>query len=266
MMNVYSKWGMALALVGATCSMQVSAQAISFGNSDTQDVVFPDMDRAWLKSGAIMDPMHVRSMGLGLTKNQVRSIIQYPHFSEGLFGPKQWDYIFNFKKPDGSYLTCQYQVHFDEYNKTKGTYWNTPECARFVNPAQKQPAHNVSLGADGLFAFGRSGLMDLQPTGRVRLSELAMQIKTGFSKVRQVTVNGYTDRIGNAADNMKLSQARAETVKQFLVSEGVPASLIQTVGRGASEPVVNCPGPKSPSVIACLAPNRRIVVSVNGDK
>ena len=149
MINVYSKWGMVLALVGATCSMQVSAQAISFDNSDTQDVVFPDMDRAWLKSGAIMDPMHVRSMGLGLTKNQVRSIIQYPHFSEGLFGPKQWDYIFNFKKPDGSYLTCQYQVHFDEYNKTKGTYWNTPECARFVNPAQKQPAHNVSLGADG---------------------------------------------------------------------------------------------------------------------
>lgn len=263
MINVYSKWGMVLALVGATCSMQVSAQAISFDNSDTQDVVFPDMDRAWLKSGAIMDPMHVRSMGLGLTKNQVRSIIQYPHFSEGLFGPKQWDYIFNFKKPDGSYLTCQYQVHFDEYNKTKGTYWNTPECARFVNPAQKQPAHNVSLGADGLFAFGKSSLNDLQPEGRMKLERLSQQIRKGYN-LESIAVTGHTDRIGSAASNLMLSQARANTVKAYLVAQGVPAHLITATGVGSTQPLATCNGPKSASVIACLQQNRRVEIAING--
>ena len=263
MMNVYSKWGMVLALVGVTCSMQVSAEVISFDNSDTKDVVFPDMDRAWLKSGAIMDPVHVRSMGLGLTKNQVRSIIQYPHFSEGLFGPKQWDYIFNFKKPDGSYLTCQYQVHFDEHNKTKGTYWNTRECAQFVNPAQKQPTHTISLGADGLFAFGKSSLNDLQPEGRTKLERLSQQIREGYN-LESIAVTGHTDRIGSAASNLALSQARADTVKSYLVSQGISAQLITATGMGSSQPVVTCNGSKSPTVIACLQQNRRVEISIKG--
>lgn len=265
MMNVYSKWGMVLALVGATCSTQVSAQAISFDNSDTKDVVFPDMDRAWLKSGAIMDPAHVRSMGLGLTKNQVRSIIQYPHFSEGLFGPKQWDYIFNFKKPDGSYLTCQYQVHFDEHNKTKGTYWNTHECAQFVNPAQKQSTHTIALGADGLFAFGKSSLNDLQPEGRAKLERLSQQIREGYN-LNSITVTGHTDRIGSADSNLALSQARADTIKLYLIAQGVSAKLITAKGVGSAQPIVTCPGPKSPAVIACLQPNRRFEISINGSE
>lgn len=265
MMNVYSKWGMVLALVGVTCSMQVSAEVISFDNSDTKDVVFPDMDRAWLKSGAIMDPTHVRSMGLGLTKNQVRSIIQYPHFSEGLFGPKQWDYIFNFKKPDGSYLTCQYQVHFDEHNKTKGTYWNTRECAQFVNPAQKQPVYSVSLDADGLFVFAKSSLRDLLPEGRAKLERLSQQIREGYN-LESLKVTGHTDRIGSAASNLALSQARADTIKLYLVGQGVSAKLITATGVGSTQPVVRCDGPKSASLIACLQPNRRFEISVNGSK
>ena len=263
MMNVCSKWAMALAFAGITCSMQVSAQAISFDNSDVEDVVFPDMSRAWLKSGAIMDPAHVRSMGLGLTKNQVRSIIQYPHFSEGLFGPKQWDYIFNFKKPDGSYLTCQYQVHFSQEGKTIGTYWNSNECAQFVSPPQKQPTHMVSLGADGLFVFGKSSLNDLIPDGRGKLTRLGQQIREGYN-LDSITVTGHTDRIGSDASNLMLSQERANTVKAYLVAQGVPAQLITAKGVGSTQPVVTCNGPKSASVIACLQQNRRVVISISG--
>ena len=262
-MMIYSKWSMVFALLGAAYSIQASAQAISFDNSDTKDVAFPDMDRAWLKSGAIMDPVHVRSMGLGLTKNQVRSIIQHPHFSEGLFGPKQWDYIFNFKKPDGSYLTCQYQVHFDEHSKTKGTFWNSHECAQFVNPAQKQPTHTIALGADGLFAFGKSSLIDLQPEGRAKLERLGQQIREGYN-LNSITITGHTDRIGSADSNLSLSQARADTVNTYLVAQGVPAQLITATGVGSTQPLVMCNGPKSTAVIACLQQNRRVEISING--
>lgn len=62
--------------------------------------------------------------------------------------------------------------------------------------------------------------------------------------------------------NHQLSMKRAEAVKQYLVSRGVPGEAILTSGRGAAEPVVNCPGAKSPLVVACLKPNRRVRIEV----
>lgn len=251
--------------LAAIAAIMVGTNASAQSTAD--NLIWPDLNSYHVITGDLINPPNVRRVVMGISKKQVRLLLNNPHTSEGLAGVHEWDYLFSFLTGNGSErISCQYKVLFDKDMIVTSTHWRDETCARFLADKVVNQTHPVTLGADGLFAFGRSGLMDLQPTGRVRLSELAMQIKTGFSKVRQVTVNGYTDRIGNAADNMKLSQARAETVKQFLVSEGVPASLIQTVGRGASEPVVNCPGPKSPSVIACLAPNRRIVVSVNGDK
>ena len=66
---------------------------------------------------------------------------------------------------------------------------------------------------------------------------------------------------------------RAETVKGYLVSKGVDAALIQTEGKGESDPVVNCPNPSRNGqiknfreLVKCLAPNRRAVVEVVGSR
>lgn len=247
----------------AAMVMGTSASA----QSSSSNLIWPDLKSYHVVTGDVINPPNVRRVVTGISKKQVRLLLNNPHTSEGLAGVHEWDYLFSFLTGNGSErVSCQYKVLFNKDMIVTSTHWREATCARFLADKVVNQTYPVTLGADGLFAFGRSGLADLQVSGRVRLSELAAQIKTGFSKVRQVTVNGYTDRIGSAADNMSLSQARAETVKQFLVREGVSESLIQAVGRGASEPVVNCPGPKSPSVIECLAPNRRIVVSVNGDK
>ena len=109
------------------------------------------------------------------------------------------------------------------------------------------------------------GFKDLQQTGRENLFNLAGQIKSGYKTIRSISITGYTDRIGSISSNQVLSLARANTVKQYLISQGVDGSLIQALGAGSNNPVVNCPGLKSPSVVACLMPNRRIEVSVNGD-
>ena len=91
--------------------------------------------------------------------------------------------------------------------------------------------------------------------------------------VEVILTTGYADRIGSDTYNQKLSAARAESVKAYLVSKGVDAKLIQTEGRGELDPVVNCPDPSAKGqvknfreLVQCLAPNRRAVVEVVGTR
>lgn len=54
-----------------------------------------------------------------------------------------------------------------------------------------------------------------------------------------IEVAGYTDNVGSDAANMKLSQQRAETVRNYLVSRGIKADKIQAKGYGSSDPVAD---------------------------
>ncbi|MDE0856197.1 MAG: OmpA family protein [Nevskia sp.] len=55
----------------------------------------------------------------------------------------------------------------------------------------------------------------------------------------QVELGGYTDSIGSAAYNLKLSQKRAESVKAFLVGKGIDGGRIQAKGYGKENPVAS---------------------------
>ena len=54
-----------------------------------------------------------------------------------------------------------------------------------------------------------------------------------------VDVIGHTDWISTNAYNMKLSQARAETVKKYLITQGVAADRISVKWRGEEEPIAD---------------------------
>ncbi|MNE54252.1 Outer membrane protein P5 precursor [compost metagenome] len=115
----------------------------------------------------------------------------------------------------------------------------------------------VNLAADATFAFDSA---QLQAAGRAKLAQLASEVdETGVTAIEIV---GHTDRFGNAGHNAALSLARAGAVRDFLVQEGVAGSLISIDGRGAAEPLVECPGAKSPAIIDCLEPNRRTTVTI----
>ena len=89
-----------------------------------------------------------------------------------------------------------------------------------------------------------------------------IQAAAGNGGVHQITVEGFTDRFGSNQSNDALSRERALSVKNHLVAKGIDASTIRVIAKGETEPVVYCPGHKTPAVIACLKPNRRIAVTV----
>ena len=64
------------------------------------------------------------------------------------------------------------------------------------------------------------------------LNEAAGLIKASPNK--RVVLAGWTDWIGSDAYNMKLSQERANSVKNYLVKQGIPASRMTAIGRGKS--------------------------------
>ena len=83
-----------------------------------------------------------------------------------------------------------------------------------------------------------------------------------------VIVTGHTDRIGPLSHNMKLSERRAITVKDYIVSKGVDQKLIFWEGKGPKQPIPVtkfCDNKmKRKQLIECLAPNRRVTVEIVG--
>lgn len=270
---------MALVLAGCAAGSRQAASTVG------ENLQFPALEKSYLKTGAFTGPDHVRRVEqgagtdkqLGMHKDQVRLELGNPHFSEGIGNPKVWDYVFNFYGPSGNtYTTCQFQVHYNDDNRVSSTHWNQPQCAQQVNPVvatvipaspavQRMP-QRLTLSADGMFEFGKSGLQNLLSEGQRNLEQLAIQLKTGFKRVSAIIIAGHTDRIGSPADNQTLSQARAQTVRDVLVQRGVDPKVVRAVGMGATQPNVQCEGVVvNPALVACLQPNRRVEIEVVGE-
>jgi OOP family OmpA-OmpF porin len=138
-----------------------------------------------------------------------------------------------------------------------------PPPAATPQPAPAKPLPTkISFSADALFAFDKSVL---KPEGRAMLDDLARQLNGATYST--IGATGHTDRFGSNEYNQKLSERRANAVKDYLVSRNVPAGSISAEGKGETQPVTkagDCPGAKSAKVIACLQPDRRVDVEVNG--
>ena len=141
-----------------------------------------------------------------------------------------------------------------------------PAPAPTPAPAPVTVTKEFNLSSDVLFDFGKSSL---KPEGVTALDGLYEQIKAETPKDGTALVVGYTDRIGSDASNQVLSEQRAKTVADYLVGKGIPADKVSTQGRGEAEPVTGtqCDAIKAKKeLIACLAPDRRVSISVTGTK
>ena len=124
-----------------------------------------------------------------------------------------------------------------------------------AKPRPRPVANKVTLAADVLFDFDKSVI---KPEGRARLDDLVSKI--GGINLEVVIAIGHTDSIGSNAYNQKLSVRRAESVKAYLVSKGIPANRIYTEGKGESQPVA------SNKTKEGRAKNRRVEIEVIGTR
>lgn len=247
---------------------------------------FPELSSATLSEGIFPNVENVRTIMPGLTKNQVYALIGPPHFHEGVFFVKEWNYILNFKTEGGNnYVTCQFQIRYDDKGKVAATYWKDPACEEFVKPdravppaapspqASSDPApetkplqqEHLELSTDALFAFG-SAKADF-PATYEQVKRFVQKISQEFQEIDNVNVVGYTDRIGSASANQVLSEKRAAAVREILIKNGIPASQINVRGMGSAEPKVDCSTTETGAALRdCLRPNRRVELYVSGIK
>jgi len=234
---------------------------------------FPEMERAWLRGGDFVNVENLRQIGQGMSKNQVRSLLGNPHFSEGIGGVSTWNYVFNFRTGVDTHVTCQYQLNYERESRrylVESIHWDGPACLDALNAAPQpvvvapEPVIHT-LSADALLAFDRSGAQDILPQGRTEVAELAASLKDDGQA--RITVVGHADRLGSASYNQRLSERRAATVRELLVQDGIPAANVTAYGRGSTQPVTICDaGLAHEALIECLRPDRRVEIEVGGQR
>jgi outer membrane protein OmpA-like peptidoglycan-associated protein len=109
--------------------------------------------------------------------------------------------------------------------------------------------------SDVLFEFGK---WSLKPGAKLKLAKVAGILLAHPSLTLQI--EGHTDNIGSDEYNQKLSQRRADTVKEFLVAQGVAEANVTTTGFGETQPVA------ANTNAAGRQQNRRVEVVVSGEE
>lgn len=221
---------------------------------DGTELVWPNIEKSKFNHdgsqfGSWPNWDNVRMIEKGMNKDQLYNLIGRPHFGEGLFGVREWDYVFNYRE-NGEHKVCQYKILFDSNMNAQNFYWYPNGC---------NGNSSYSLTADFLFDFDKD---TLTVKGKEVVDKVAAQLKE--SKAKEVKVAGYTDRLGSEAYNMDLSQRRANRVKARLLEDGVVAQ-INAVGYGKNPQVKACDDVTDKQALReCLRPNRRVEVTASG--
>ncbi|WP_018880853.1 OmpA family protein [Thioalkalivibrio sp. ALE30] len=111
-----------------------------------------------------------------------------------------------------------------------------PEPAAAPQPEPEPEFTTTTLSAQALFDFDSA---ELRSEGRSALRDLARSLTSTDVQYSAVLVEGHTCTIGPADYNQGLSERRAESVAEFLASEGVRPDAIRTVGYGEDRPTAD---------------------------
>ncbi|MDQ5918378.1 MAG: OmpA family protein [Pseudomonadota bacterium] len=127
-------------------------------------------------------------------------------------------------------------------------------------------AKPITIAAKELFDYDKA---ILKPEGKAAIDREVIAKLKDAGPIKTMLVTGHTDRLGSQQYNQKLSEKRAEVVKGYLVSKGVPVDKIETMGAGKTQPATGVPKcddklPKK-KLIECLAPHRRFTIDVTAE-
>ena len=168
-----------------------------------------------------------------------------PYYAVPLYGPPPVAYAYRYYEPPPAPAAPAPQA------SGQRQYSEVPHETAEVSHARIARVQRTVLSARELFAFDKAKVRG--PIAK--LDEIAETMKREPA-IDQVRIVGYTDRIGSKEYNQKLSERRAESVREFLVKSGLPAEILSVQGHGKSLPLV--PGTSE----AARAKNRRVELGI----
>ena len=112
-----------------------------------------------------------------------------------------------------------------------------PVAKKAPPPPPAAPTYEkFTLAAEALFDHDKSVV---KQAGKDALHALDNKIKSKGATVVDIDVIGHTDSDGSEEYNQALSIRRANAVKDFMVSEGIDASIIDVSGKGELSPIAD---------------------------
>ena len=132
------------------------------------------------------------------------------------------------------------------------------EPARLDSPSRAEP---IRISMNTLFDFDSAVLRaDAGPA----LDALAKQLTQ--SNYQKVDVVGHADRMGPGKYNQKLSEQRAEAVRDYLLERGLDGTKLTAFGVGNTEPLTGkeCRGLRGKPLVYCLQRDRYTEITVLG--
>lgn len=121
----------------------------------------------------------------------------------------------------------------------------------------KETTRRLTLSGSTSFKTGSSSL---NRTGKNKLADLARTLTGPNTKISRLLIEGHTDSVGAAAFNQVLSLKRANAVADYLASQGLVRSSMETVGQGESSPIADN------KTKSGRAQNRRVEITATGTR
>jgi outer membrane protein assembly factor BamE (lipoprotein component of BamABCDE complex) len=225
---------LAIALLGCVPAMATEPQ---FLPDIAPSSAFPDPRQAIRKDGIFVAPAQLRLITPGMSKRQLYPILGAPHFHEGFFSERRWDYIVNLYTGDGaSYRICRLQLRWGQRMRLDGISWDAEACRAAIYPIAAimdgpTSATSPAVARDGapLTLYFAHDSAALAPDVRQALDAFAASVSGAEDGI---DITGYTDSAGPEAHNDRLSLARADAVAAYLGAHGMAATRLHVSGAG----------------------------------
>jgi outer membrane protein OmpA-like peptidoglycan-associated protein/tetratricopeptide (TPR) repeat protein len=138
--------------------------------------------------------------------------------------PTNCDYALNVSYPGYSFYSANFNMKLPENQEV--VHMDIPLIP--INSIETVTLNNV------FFALNQAVL---QEESFVELAKLSLFLKANTALT--IEIGGHTDTRGDEKENMKLSEARAKTVVDYLITQGIEVKRLQYKGYGETQPKIN---------------------------